>query len=202
MLPFGHSIPALAISNTAATIRSKGRNGLKNAKLILMPKRETGSSKHTGHRSATAPIVPPMPDALFAPRGHVPILFLQLSSPAFSERRAIRSRVNTISCCVGSGRGGLGICGNIPSSHAKKRLQSSSAPSAQLQKSLLRTNFHCMDRIMNCVYRSYQGNSLSTCPKHIPETYYNCLLCTAGAVPDIPMRQKHVPVSILQYCNL
>jgi len=202
MVFFGHSMTVLATRSTVAIIRRSGRNGLKKARLRLNPNRENGSSRQTGQRSASAPSVPPMPVAPFAPMGHPPVFFLQWSNPTFKERRAIRKILNRISAVVGAGLGGPGMRGIIPSSHRKKREQTSAAPHAQCQNDRLYKNFHCIVCIMSCECRSCQGSLPNTHRKHTPVTHRNRRLCRFALPQDIPVLQTQSLVAGQRYHSL
>ena len=109
------------MSNVSAIMRNRGKNGPKNVRLTLIPNSEMGRRRHAGQRSAIAPTVLPRPVALFVPTGHDPVFLLQFNSPAFNVIKIIRITVKISSIFVASGRGGKGILGIIPSSHAKKK---------------------------------------------------------------------------------
>lgn len=193
---------ALVSRRMAAIIRRRGRNGLKNAKLRLIPNRENGNKRHTGHSSASAPSDPPMPVAPFVPMGHPPVFFLQWSSPALRERSIIRKIVNTISPEVGAGLGGPGICGIIPSSHIKKREQKSATPQVQYQNDRLCKNCNCIVAIMSCAFRSCQGSLQSSHPMHIREKSHSFHSCTL-VLPqqDTPTQQTLCPVVRRRRCS-
>ena len=91
--------------------------------LKLIPKSDTGISRHTGQRSVMTPRLPAIVDARLAPTGHVPFLMRKKISPLSKDSKAIMITVYQISSVVGSGLASLGSRSPMyPSSHAKNAL--------------------------------------------------------------------------------
>ena len=174
--------------------------GPKNARLMLTPKSEIGSRRQRGHSRATAPIVPPRPDALRVPIGQVPFFLLQLKRPALRAMRAMRTAVNIISPFVTAGRGGEGTDGKAPSSHAKNMLQRSPAAIAHFQNALLWRNSTFTVCIMILLCDSCQGSLWSNRRRHSHLSLHNHLPDSAPS-QDIPVRPSHRHSSQPQHCT-